>query len=324
MRQAYLFVFIVLFYSSACPVAAPGEVKPKPVAEVNGGPIYSYDLHRALLAYGQEQKSAAACKKVATAILDDMIRERVLLRQADKENIQISPEEMSEAVKKTTQAYRPYDFQRVLDHVFLSPEMLKNRIEARLRIERLLEAHTAAVPMPDEDRLKQFFNQHIEQYKQDEQIRVRQILVRSREEAEQLKLRTRKESFEELARKHSVSPEASRGGDLGYFSKGTMPAIFDQVCFALKDREISEVIASDYGFHLFQLVDRKPAAKADFAKVREQVKKQVIDSLRIARAQKYLASLVEQAKIKKWPTQLELLCAKIEHSEDASIQKGNK
>lgn len=324
MRHKHLYLFVALLASIGCIKQPADEVEPARVATVNGQPIYAYEVHRSLRSYGQQHKSQAVCQKVAAAILDDMIQQRILLAQADKEKIQVSPEEMSEAIKKTTQAYRPYEFQRVLDHVYLSPQMLSKRIEARLRIERLLEAHVAPVPPPSEASLRQFFAQHIKSYKQDEQVRVRQILLRSREEAEQLKLRTHKESFAELARKYSVAPEASRGGDLGYFTKGTMPAIFDQVCFSLKRKEISDVIVSDYGFHLFQLVDRKAAGQADFDKLRDQVKKQLIDSLRTEAAQKYLDTLVGQAKITKQAKELELLCAKISASEDASVKKGDK
>ena len=65
-----------------------------------------------------------------------------------------------------------------------------------------------------------------------------------------------------LARKHSLSPDAKQGGDLGWFERGAMPPIFEQVCFALPEGKVSDVVASSYGFHLFKVIGRRPARHA--------------------------------------------------------------
>ena len=79
--------------------------------------------------------------------------------------------------------------------------------------------------------------------------------------------------FGEAAMKYSSGPEAKKGGDLGFFPRGTMPSIFDEVCFALKPGEVSKVVASDQGFHIFKVVELHPESLKPVDRVRDQVEK---------------------------------------------------
>ncbi len=84
-------------------------------------------------------------------------------------------------------------------------------------------------------------------------------------------IRGKSMSFDEAARRYSLSPDAKVGGDLGYFGKGTMPQVFDQACFALAPGQVSEVVASEYGFHLFKVLDKRPAEKRSLEKARAEI-----------------------------------------------------
>ena len=65
--------------------------------------------------------------------------------------------------------------------------------------------------------------------------------------------------FGDLARAHSLSADARLGGDLGWFPKGVMPPEFDKVAFSLQPGQTSDVVTSEYGFHIFKVLDRRPA-----------------------------------------------------------------
>lgn len=81
--------------------------------------------------------------------------------------------------------------------------------------------------------------------------------------------------FAALARQHSTDPStASRGGDMGFFTKGTFPEL-DPTLDELKIGEISKTIETQYGFHILKLEDRKPAGVMPFADVRAQLVEQV-------------------------------------------------
>lgn len=90
-----------------------------------------------------------------------------------------------------------------------------------------------------------------------------------------VKARAKPESFADLARKNSQdSGSAETGGDLGYFAKGAMVKPFEDAAFALKKGEISEVVESDFGYHIIKLLDIKQAKQASFESVREKLERE--------------------------------------------------
>ena len=87
-----------------------------------------------------------------------------------------------------------------------------------------------------------------------------------------VKVRAKPDSFADLARKNSQdSASATQGGDLGYFSKGSMVKQFEDAVFALKKGEISDVVESDFGYHIIKLADIKEPKQASFESVRDKL-----------------------------------------------------
>ena len=92
------------------------------------------------------------------------------------------------------------------------------------------------------------------------------------EEAKSLLDQIRKgASFEDLAKSHGRSPDARTGGDLGWFARGTMPKVFDEACFSLKPGQVSGIVQSSYGYHLFKLLGRRAPKKRGLDEVQKEV-----------------------------------------------------
>jgi peptidyl-prolyl cis-trans isomerase D len=134
-----------------------------------------------------------------------------------------------------------------------------------------------------------------------EERRARHILLTTdgsnREEAQQAaqalltELRTNPERFEALAREQSQDPgSATAGGDLGFFGRGSMVKPFEDAVFALQPQQISDVVETEFGFHIIQVTDvRTPDAKP-FAEVRADIEAQ----LRQQTAQRQFAEAAEE------------------------------
>ena len=86
-----------------------------------------------------------------------------------------------------------------------------------------------------------------------------------------------KQDFAALARAHSEDAGTSgRGGDLGFFTRNTHTAKFDDAVFALKAGQISDIVETEYGFHIIKLVERRPARARAFEEVRGQINEQIL------------------------------------------------
>ena len=148
-----------------------------------------------------------------------------------------------------------------------------------------------------------------DRYVAPEQVRVRHILIGKNEEnaeAKAQKLLAELKAgadFETLARENSIDKgSAARGGDLGLFPRGRMVPEFEKAAFELKNpKDLSDIVQTQFGFHILQLVERKPAGVRPFAEVRAEIMKELRSTLqteaRSAEAQRIQvgAKLVEQA-----------------------------
>ncbi|TLN01845.1 peptidylprolyl isomerase, partial [bacterium] len=104
-------------------------------------------------------------------------------------------------------------------------------------------------------------------------------------------------SFEELARKNSADASAAKGGDLGWFSKGTMVPEFDKVAFGLKDGELSNVVKTPYGFHIIKVTGKRAAGVRSFDEVKDQIKAAMMPAKQQEVLQQLKESLKKSAKI---------------------------
>lgn len=145
------------------------------------------------------------------------------------------------------------------------------------------------------DELRKYFDENAVRFTQPEERRARHILLKldpkaSAEDKQKAKaqaqalldeVRKTPASFEALARKSSQDTgSAAQGGDLGFFQRGAMVKPFEDAVFALKSGEIAgEVIESDFGFHVIQLVETKGGGKPTFESVEAQVRTEVLDQL---------------------------------------------
>ena len=176
------------------------------------------------------------------------------------------------------------------------------KIPEKRKIRYLLidvEAMRAKVAVPPAD-IERAYNNNSEQYTTPEQVRASHILLKTegkddaavKAKAEDLLKQAKAGSdFAELAKKHSEDEgSAKSGGDLDYFQRGKMVAEFDQAAFAMQPGQVSDLVKTQYGYHIIKLVDRKPATTRTLAEVRQQLN----DQLAYERAQAQAADLAQK------------------------------
>src|SRR5947209_6018326 len=167
------------------------------------------------------------------------------------------------------------------------------RIPEKRKIRYLLidiDAMRAKVVIPPAD-IERAYNNNSQQYETPEQVRASHILLKTegkddaavKAKAEELLKQARAGAdFAELARKNSEDEaSAKNGGDLDYFGRGRMVPEFDQAVFAMQPGQISDLVKTQYGYHIIKLVDKKNATTRTLAEVRQQL----TDQLAYQRAQ---------------------------------------
>jgi peptidyl-prolyl cis-trans isomerase C len=240
------------------------------LAEVNSGSITTGDFDRELKNLPEYLKTMADTPQGRKEMLDTMIIRELILQQASKDGLDKGPEieEKLQDLKK-----------RLIVESFL-----KKKVEAESKVS-------------DED-LKKFYEQNKDKFKSGEQIRASHILVKTEKEAKDILAQLKSGgNFEELAKKSSFDSSAAKGGDLGWFGKGSMVPVFEKAALVLKEGQISGVVKSDFGFHIIKLTGKRAAGIRPFEEVKEQIKGAIMPTKQQEVFQKIKDELKKTAKI---------------------------
>jgi peptidyl-prolyl cis-trans isomerase D len=180
------------------------------------------------------------------------------------------------------------------------------KIPEKRKIRYLLidvEAMRAKVIVPPAD-VERAYNDNIDQYSTPEQVRASHILLKTegkddatvKAKAEEiLKQAKAGADFGELAKKNSEDEgSAKNGGDLDFFTRGRMVPEFDAVAFTLQPGQISDVVKSQFGYHIIKVTDKKPGTRRTLAEMRQQLTDQLAYERAQVQAGELAASLEKQ------------------------------
>jgi peptidyl-prolyl cis-trans isomerase D len=171
---------------------------------------------------------------------------------------------------------------------------------------------------PAEDEIRKLYENSKESYQQPEQRHARHILLKTSEEdsesiraeqkkkAEEVLALAREEGsdFSALAQEYSEGPTKEKGGDLGFFSQGRMVPAFDQAVFSLQPGEISEVVETQFGYHIIKLEEIRPASVRTFEQVKDNLavnlKKQQAKTLAFQKVTNAYEGIMRSGSLEKY------------------------
>jgi peptidyl-prolyl cis-trans isomerase C len=233
-----------------CNATQSGEAKKSPssgqvLAEVNGATITTDDFKKEvdnLPPYLKPMTETADGKK---EMVETMVIRELILQEAKKEGV-----DTSKAVADKLEDLK----KRVIVDAYL-----KKKVEEQAKVS-------------DAD-LQKFYDQNKEKFRTGAEVRASHILVKDEKKAQEILAQLKGgASFEELAKKNSTDAAAAKGGDLGWFGKGSMIPEFEKVAFGLKEGETSGIVPTKYGFHIIKLTGKREAGIRPFPEVKDQIK----------------------------------------------------
>jgi peptidyl-prolyl cis-trans isomerase D len=199
---------------------------------------------------------------------NEKVKLQVVALTADKFRSGITPTdaEVSTYFESHKAGYRIGE-QRKIKYVLL------DRDQAKLKV---------AVPPAD---VQRYYNDNIQQYQTPEQVRASHILLQTagkdeaavRKQAESILQQVKSGGdFAELAKKYSEDTGSkANGGDLDYFGRGRMVPEFETAAFAMQPGQVSDLVKSQFGFHIIKVVDKRPASTRTLDEVRAQIQEQL-------------------------------------------------
>jgi len=230
--------------------------------------------------------------------LREKISREIRLLEAEKLAITVGKEEVDREIDRYLIQEGHSQATSVLDSKEKITAAWRHYIAENLLIQKLEERIMGERIHIDEKMAHTWYKQHLDTFQQPELVKVRQILVADKQEANKLLQKLYKGAdFPHLAKDFSLAPEAEFGGDLGFLARGVLPEEFDEVIFYLIPGHVSPLVVSEYGVHIFLVDERRPAHKAPFVDVREQIMEELYIEQREKIWQQWMEELSTQTTI---------------------------
>ncbi len=301
-KISLLSLLMVLLLSTAAPLYAT-EIGI--AATVQGTNISEKKLQQEIDNYLQQQGTNVAAirdpkrfKEVRTKILDVLIGQELLWQAAQRDKTIADDAEVGQAFKLYQAQFKDdLTFDIKLKQGGHNKTTFYADLRRRISAEKWIDKFVKNSIEVSADEIHAFYLENGREFTQPEEIRARHILIKldsgasdeTRENARALLTGIAQEietgaDFAALAQQKSQGPSAANGGDLGYFARGQMVAPFEEVAFALAPGEVSGIVETRFGFHLIQLVDRKPPVQYEEKDVSEKIRAYLLQ-------QKYQRSL---------------------------------
>lgn len=241
-------------------------------------PQFEKEVHRSLIVDVRLRRMVTDNVIVTDEELKDLYRAQNEMTKI--EFVKITPESFEASVEPTEERLREFfESQR---QAFRIPEM---------RTVKLMTLDTTDLPEiePSESEIERYYRQNRQRYEVSESIRASHILFmtegKSEEEQEELKEKAEEvlnqirqgADFAELAKEHSDdTATAEKGGDLGWVARGQMVPTFEKEAFALEAGETSNVITTQYGYHIIKVHEKRSAHTQSLEEVRDQIRQELI------------------------------------------------
>ena len=255
--------------------------------------------------YVQEDKNKGINNNILSFIIDN----EVAYQDAQRENIKVEDKDVNEKyedLKETLKSNSAYKAK--LDEVGVNDDFLKSQVKKDLIVSKYKENFMKNIKINDNE-IKTYYGNHKDEFTKEE-VRASQILISTlddnnnvvnQEQKEKLKDKAEdileklknNEDFAILAKEYSDDKNSGKdGGDLGYFSKEDKNIDFTNPVFKLEKDQLSDIIETEYGYHIVKLTDNKSVTKT-LEESKEDIKNKILNQ----KYTQHIDSLYKNGKI---------------------------
>ena len=206
-------------------------------------------------------------------LLDNFIEEKILLQAARDSQLRLSWQE-----KKAYLAKLRSEAWSGVQKGPIDEAKYRNLFD-RLLIEKYTYDLIRDIDV-EMDEIQQYYEQHKREFLRPERVEVSQILLRTEDKAVEILKRLKsasEEEFREIAKKESQGVEADKGGKMGIFEMGELPFEMEKVIFSLREGELSQVVESSYGYHIFRLDKRYEPELVSLEEASPSIRVKILD-----------------------------------------------
>jgi parvulin-like peptidyl-prolyl isomerase len=270
-RGAWFWLMMVPFLVSAC--GASGSAEDGVIMTIGKRGFTTEELKKDLRRITSDLDMAAQGKTHVSEGLVNLVVDHYLVLEYGKEKgIVVSDEELETAVAEVQKDYLGADFRDVLLKRCIDLEEWKAGLREQILIQKIMKKVSEEVAPVSSEEIMAYFDSHPNEFRNPPMVKLRHIVTSTKGKAQEILRRlTKGEKMEDLARKHSTSPDGEKGGDLGWVARGQLEESMERTIFSLWVGQTSPVLETPYGYHIFEVVSKRPEGLKGFPEAMAEI-----------------------------------------------------
>jgi len=193
------------------------------------------------------------------SFVERVVNHYLILEYGKEQNLSVTDEELENAVREIKKDYAEKDFQELLLKGYIKYSEWKEGLREQLLIKKITRKASEAGPQVSIEEIKVYYDSHLEEFRRPAMVRFRQIVTRTREEADILQKRlVQGGDIAATVAESSKVPTSAGSPEPGWFAKGDLDESIEKVVFSLPVGKVSGVVETPYGFHIFEVLGRRP------------------------------------------------------------------
>ena len=295
------------------PKPMPAEL-PDVLARVNGQDVKKsdFDLLVRNIELSRGPIPTERRDEVLRAALNQLVEYTLLQQEARTRKVTVSDAEVNERIKEMQGQFPTEEaFKKALSARDMSIDRLRDDAREDMVITRMVEDEVATAQPPTDAECKDYYDKNPDKFKLGEAVRASHILILADEKADEATKKKARaqieavnkrvkagEDFAQLAKEHSQDGSAAQGGDLNFFGRGRMVPPFEQAAFALKPGEVSDIVTTQFGYHIIKVTERRTESTIPFDdQLQERLRQILTEQKKQEKAASFVASLKQKSKI---------------------------
>ena len=289
--------------------ASASKALPAVLARVNDEAIERWEVETAIREFellNVHPIPSAERDQMVSAVLDRIIGHHLVAQEAHARMLRVSDAEVDADLEQMNKEHSKDQAVETLTNLRSSLEHLRQQRRLSLEISQFVRATISPTVSVTSQQVDAYYRENLERFQEPDSVHASHILIRAASDAtpeEKAGARAKAAAilaqarqgidFATLARQHSEdSGSTSKGGDLGTFGRGQMEPAFEAAVFALKATGLSELVETDYGFHVIKLHEHRTARTAPLSDVRGDITELLTQRLQ----QEKLEAFIKQAR----------------------------
>lgn len=269
---------------------------PSEVANVDGHAILLEDFLAQTAFMGLGKDPRALSPDLRQAVLETLVRRRLVLAQSEAKGIRLEREELDREEASLRRGLSEEAFELTLIAQGIDYDEWRRVLSQELLVQKALDLLLASRVQVTPDEVRAYYQEHAEEFSRPEQVLAQHALVPDKETAHKL-LQRLNQGEDMAAAAAELGVTLPDEGEPTWLSRGHMPEALEDKVFALEPGKLAGPLSSPYGLHVVRVLARRPASKLDLAQAAEDIQRRLAAEKKEQMAALFIDQMRAKAKV---------------------------